>query len=43
MIMDKKKSGFGAVVKEICRKFLVSLKRRPHMNPMAVMVFAFLE
>ena len=41
--MDKKKSGFGAVVKEICRKFLVSLKRRPHMIPMAVMVIAFLE
>ena len=37
--MEKKNSG----IKEVFRKFLVSLKRRPQMIPLAVLVFAFLE
>ena len=31
-----------AAVKEICRKFLVALKRRPSMIPMAAIIIAFL-
>lgn len=40
--MEKKKKGFAAGVKEACRKFLVSLKRRPQMIPLAALVIAFL-
>ena len=40
--MEKKKRGFGGVLKEACRKFIVSLKRRPSMIPLAVVVVAFL-
>lgn len=43
MIMEKKKAGFAAGIKEACRKFLVSLKRRPQMIPLAALVIAFLE
>ena len=41
--MEKKNKGFAAGLKEACRKFLVSLKRRPQMIPLAVLVIAFLE
>lgn len=41
--MEKKNKGFAAGVKEACRKFLVSLKRRPQMIPLAALVIAFLE
>lgn len=41
--MEKKNKGFAAGVKEACRKFLVSLKRRPQMIPLVVLVIAFLE
>ena len=40
--MDNKKVSFGARVKEGFRKFLVSLKRKPHMIPLVVFVVAFL-
>lgn len=40
--MSKVKSSFGAAVKEKLRKAAVSLKRKPHMIPLAVLVFAFL-
>ena len=39
---EKKKRGFGGVLKEACRKFIVSLKRRPSMIPLVVVVIAFL-
>lgn len=39
MIMGKKKSGGP---KEVLRKFLVSIKRRPQMIPFAVLIIAFL-
>ncbi len=41
--MEKKNKGFAAGLKEGCRKFLVSLKRRPQMIPLVVLVIAFLE
>ena len=41
-MMEKNKPGFGGVLKEAWRKFLVSLKRRPSMIPLAVVVIAFL-
>lgn len=34
--------GFVHAIKEICRKFIVSLKRRPHNIAMAAFVIAFL-
>lgn len=40
--MEKKKVSFGARVKESCRKFIVSLKHKPHMIPMAMLVITFL-
>ena len=40
--MDKNKVSFGAKVKEGFRKFLVSLKHKPHMIPMVMMVITFL-
>lgn len=39
--MEKKKMSFGARVKESLRKFLVSLKHKPHMIPMAMLVVTF--
>lgn len=47
MIMAKKNNAnFGqrlwAGIKEFVRKFLVALKRRPHLIPLAVMLVAFL-
>lgn len=41
--MEKKNKGLAAGIKEAFRKFLVSLKRRPQMIPLAVLVIAFLE
>lgn len=41
--MDKKNKGFAAGIKESCRKFMVSLKRKPQMIPLAALVIAFLE
>lgn len=40
--MEKKNKGFAAGLKETWRKFLVSLKRRPQMIPLAALVIAFL-
>ena len=40
--MDSKKMSFGAKVKESFRKFLVSLKHKPHMIPMVMMAITFL-
>ena len=37
-----KKTGIGAVLSEMRRKFLVAIKRRPQMIPLAVLVIAFL-
>lgn len=37
-----KKGGIGAILSEMWRKFLVSIKRRPQMIPLAVLVIAFL-
>ena len=39
--MEKKKMSFGARVKESCRKFIVSLKHKPHMIPMVMMAITF--
>ncbi len=41
--METKKMSFGARVKEGFRKFLVALKRRPQMIPLAMLVITFLE
>ena len=41
-MMEKKNKGFGGACKEAFRKFLVSLKRKPQMIPLAVFVLAFL-
>lgn len=41
--MEKKNKGFAAGLKEAFRKFLVSLKRRPQMIPLVVLLIAFLE
>ena len=38
----EKKGGIGALLKEMWRKFLVSMKRRPQLIPLAVLVVAFL-
>ena len=38
MMVEKKKNGG---LKEVWRKFLVSIKRRPQMIPLAVLVIAF--
>ena len=40
--MENKKMSFGAKMKEACRKFIVSLKHKPHMIPMVMMVITFL-
>lgn len=40
--MDKKKPGFGARIKESCRKFIVSLKHKPHIIPLVMLVITFL-
>ncbi len=40
--METKKMSFGARIKESVRKFIVSLKHKPHMIPMAMMVITFL-
>lgn len=40
--METKKMSFGARIKESVRKFIVSLKHKPHMIPMAMMVVTFL-
>lgn len=40
--MEKKKVSFGARMKESCRKFIVSLKHKPHMIPMVMLVITFL-
>ena len=40
--METKKMSFGAKIKESCRKFIVSLKHKPHMIPMVMMVITFL-
>lgn len=40
--MEKKKMGFGARFKESCRKTIVSLKHRPHMIPLVMLVITFL-
>ena len=37
-----KSGGIGAILKEMRRKFLVSIKRRPQMIPLAVLLVAFL-
>ena len=39
--MENKKMSFGAKVKEACRKFIVSLKHKPHMIPMTMMAITF--
>ena len=39
--METKKMSFGAKVKESCRKFIVSLKHKPHMIPMVMMAITF--
>jgi len=41
--MTNHKMSFGARVKEAFRMFLVSLKRRPQMIPLAMLVITFLE
>lgn len=41
--MEKKNKGLGAGLKEMIRKFLVALKRRPQMIALAALVIAFLE
>ena len=41
--MEKNNKGFGAACKEAFRKFLVGLKRKPHMIPLVAFVIAFLE
>lgn len=41
--MEKKNAGFAAGIKEAFRKFLVALKRRPQLIPLAALVIAFLE
>ncbi len=40
--MEKTKMTFGARVKEACRKFIVSLKRKPTMIPLVMLVITFL-
>lgn len=40
--MDKKKMSFGARIKEAFRKFIVSLKHKPHTIPLVMLVIAFL-
>lgn len=40
--MEKKKPGFGARVKESCRKMIVSLKHKPHTIPLIMLVITFL-
>lgn len=40
--METKKMSFGARVKESCRKFIVSLKHKPHMIPMVMLAITFL-
>lgn len=42
MANAKTKPGFGARIREFFRKRLVSLKRKPNMIPLVVMVLAFL-
>ena len=39
---NKANKGFVHGVKEICRKFIVTLKRRPSYIPLAVFVIAFI-
>ena len=38
----EKSGGIGAILKEMRRKFFVSIKRRPQMIPLAVLLVAFL-
>ena len=40
--MEKKKVSFGARLKESLRKMIVTLKHKPHMIPMAMLVVSFL-
>lgn len=40
--MNHTKMSFGARVKERCRKFIVSLKHRPHTIPLVMLVVTFL-
>lgn len=40
--MDKKKMSFGARIKESFRKFIVSLKHKPHIIPLVMLVVTFL-
>ena len=40
--MEKKKVSFGARLKESLRKMVVTLKHKPHMIPMAMLVVTFL-
>lgn len=40
--MEKKKVSFGARLKESLRKMIVTLKQKPHMIPMAMLVVTFL-
>lgn len=40
--MENQKMSFGARMKESFRKFIVSLKRRPQMIPLAMLVITFL-
>lgn len=40
--MDKKKPSFGARIKESFRKFIVSLKHKPHVIPLVMLVITFL-
>ena len=42
MATNQAGKGAGAVLREMRRKFLVSIKRRPQMIPLAVLVVAFL-
>lgn len=40
--METKKMSFGAKLKESCRKFIVSLKHKPQMIPLAMMAVTFI-
>lgn len=40
--MEKKKLSFGARLKESLRKMIVTLKHKPHMIPMVMLVITFL-
>ena len=41
--MEKNKKGFGWAIKNAFRMFIVALKRRPQMIPLAVLLVAFLH